>query len=334
MANTNDKYDKLNGEGVYDTSENSTQLIYPTDFAGGLGDHPGLAVVFELNRLTESTGGDYVKGLVTPSNRLVTFTNSGLANTEVAMQRDAGSKSLRDTAEKANLGGGYVKTEQTIVLPPPEQWQDNLIVNWQSVDMASIGAAADFGSSVVEGDAGTAMGQVKASIPKMLAGGVQNIGGPNLRSFAEMVTGSKQNAYSEVLFGNVNNRFFPFQWTFTPRNKKEAEVVRSIIHRFRWAAVPEMMFGEKNGSFFRAPWTFDIHFIDLRTGRESKWWPRVGTCALTNITTNRTPTGDFAVLAESDDETGEIPASITLELQFTELFILDKSNMDKKDESY
>ncbi len=333
MASTKDKYDKLSGT-VYDTDGNSTQLIYPIDLAGGLGDHPGLVVVFELNRLSDSTGGDYVKGLVSPSSRLVTMTNSGLVNSEVAMQRDAGSKSLRQGTETLKTGGGYLKTEQTIILPPPQQWQDNLVVNWQSVDMASIGSASDFGGSVMDGDAGTAVSQIKASLPKMLAGGIQNIGGPNLRSFSEMVTGSKQNAYSEVLFGNVNNRFFPFQWTFTPRNRKEAEVVRSIIHRFRWAAVPEMMFGEKNGSFFKAPWTFDIHFIDLRTGRESKWWPRIGTCALTNISTNRTPTGEFAVLSSDEDETGEIPAAITLELQFTELFILDKSNMDKKDESY
>lgn len=246
------------------------------------------------------------------------------------MQRDAGATSMRTNMKGSS--GGYIKTELSVVLPPPDQWQDNLIANWQAVDMASIGAAGDLVNSVKDVELNAAGKQVVASLPKMLGGAVQAAGGPSIRSFSELLTGNKQNSYTEILFGGVNNRFFPFVWTFTPRSRKEAEVINAIIHRFRWAMLPEMMFEEKNGSFYRAPWTFDIHFVDLSTGRESKWWPRIGTCALTNINVNRTPQGEFAVLG--DDEDSQVPAAITVEMQFTELFVLDKSNLDNRDESY
>ncbi|ACV50030.1 gp48 baseplate tail tube cap [Delftia phage PhiW-14] len=195
--------------------------------------------------------------------------------------------------------------------------------------MGSIGAAANlFGS-----DTDHAFSQVLQSVPRMVAGGVEAAGGPNIRSFTELATGAKQNAFAEVIFGSVNNRFFPFQWTLTPRNAEEAETIRQIVHRFRYAQMPDMLFGEKNGSFYRAPWTFDIHFVDITTGKESKWWPKIGTCALTAVSVNRTPNGEFSVI-RSGDGTAEVPSSTVIDLQFTELFVLSKENMEDPNNSY
>ncbi len=331
MASIADKYKKLNGT---DDTAISKQLIYPIDFASSNKDHPGMAVVFELNRLTSSKSRSYERALVEPSGqRIQTFTNSGTLNNEVSMQKDAGASSFRGNLKG---GGSYVKTDMTIILPVPEQWQDSINTNWQAIDMASIGAAGDMINSLKElgnGGGGDAYDQALNSLPKMLGGAIQGMGGPSVKSFSELLTGKKANSYTEILFGGVTNRFFPFQWTLVPRNRKEAEVIRQIIHRFRWAMLPELADDkEKNGSFYRAPMTFDIHFVDLSTGRESKWWHKIGTCALTNVTANKTPQGEFATFG--DDIDSQIPVAQTLELQFTELFVLDKANLDNPDESF
>lgn len=133
-----------------------------------------------------------------------------------------------------------------------------------------------------------------------------------------------------MLFKSVNNRFFSFSFTFTPRNKKEAEVVRAIVHRFRWAALPEYAFKqEKNTSYFKAPHTFDINYIDLNNGNShNKWMTKISTCALTNITVNGTPNGEYAVL-----EDGAF-ATCVLELMFTELVVLNKSMLEDIDNSF
>lgn len=338
ITQTEKKFKKLDqGAGAWNFSSESLsqQLIYPTDL-GITADHPGLVVVFELNRLVSSEKRKYEKMLNTPSgDRLKTSTFYGEENAEVSMYK-YGSGGIRQAMKKAanNLGGDYVKTDMTIVLPPPDQWSDSNVVNWTTTDLGVIGRAEDFLSSVGGMEGKAAMSQLANSLPGVLSKGVEALGGPSIENFSTILTGKKKNSYTEVMFQNVNNRFFPFQYTFTPRNAEEAEVVRQIIHRFRWAALPELFDGgdKDNQSFFRAPWTFDIHFVSLDSnGKESRWWPKIATCALTNISVNRTPHGEFSVIKDGDDH---IPTSIILELQFQEMIVLTKDHLEDPDSSF
>lgn len=338
MATMQSKLDRLESNNNESAGTFNKQLMWPADLATANLDHSGIAMVFELNKTKVSgdktTPNRAYENKLTGEAGMITRDYYGNLNTEVAMQRDAGAKSLRDPATVGEWGGAYVKTPYTIILPPPQQIIDNLVANWNTVEMGSIGAAANMFGSIGDGDKDAFLGQVGRSVPRMVAGGVEAAGGPNIRSFIDLVSGSKANAFAEVIFGSVNNRFFPFQWTLTPRNAAEAETIRQIIHRFRYAQMPELLLGEKNGSFYKAPWTFDIHFVDIRTGKESKWWPKIGTCALTAVSVNRTPNGEFSVIRSQEDGAAEIPSSTVIDLQFTELFVLSKENMEDPDNSY
>mgnify|MGYP000264091494 CR=1 FL=1 len=139
MTQTEMKFKKL-GETVDSTNFSSEswsqQLIYPTDL-GTKSDHPGLVVVFELNRLVSSNKRKYEQMLNTPEgDKLRTSTFYGEANTEVSMYK-YGSGGIRAAMQKTQkaLGGDYTKTDMTIVMPPPDQWSDSNVINWTTTEL-------------------------------------------------------------------------------------------------------------------------------------------------------------------------------------------------------
>lgn len=333
---TSKKYNKLNGTGdtPWATSEadaNARQLIYPIGL-GNDSDHSGLVVVFEFNTITEGKTSTYESTLTGTSSKTISRDANGnlQENVDTSLSRDGGNTSLRNTS--ASLGGlksSYKKTEISVVLPPPETFQDTLEAQWDNSEMGGIGRAGDFLNSLKAGDRSALVKQMGATSIDVISKLSTGLGGPDVKNWAQMVTGLNQNNYNETIFSHVTNRTFPFKWTLVPRNEQEAKIINALIHRFKWALLPEL-FDETgaNASFFRAPWTFDIQFVDINTGIESKNYPKIGTCALTSVKVDRTPKGEFSIVGDEHQS-----LAITLELVFSELFVLHKGMLERGSEN-
>ncbi|AXF41526.1 putative tail tube associated base plate protein [Acinetobacter phage SH-Ab 15599] len=315
------------------------QLVLPTDLLNRE-DHSGLVVMFELNAI------DYNKDSSNATNNASTKTNNkssltsknttGVENTEVEMQKKGNSTNAGSV--RSSLPG-YRKTGQSIVLPPPDQWIENLNVGWSQTEFGALARNAELVQSVVQGDYAGAGQQVAAAAPSVLAK-VAGRKGSNLskvadgaKRYVELMAGIRANDFTEMLFSNVNNRMIPFQFTLTPRNLQEAETMQLLIHRLKQASLPELWVnGTDNGSYFRAPYTFDISFVDAKSGKRSKYWTKLQTCALTNINVNRTPNGGMSIIKSPEGE--YIPQSVVIELQFVELLRLVRDANDDPNESY
>lgn len=315
MASTESKYKKMQG----DTDINSTQLVYPIDLATSDSYIPHV-VIFEPNLLMGSKVQQKTT-LSAPTNKI-----TGSYGNEIAMYAsDSGSirskKGFSDF-EKTRSNITYKKSGESIVLPMPPQFVQNYTTTWQSTELGAVGRGLDYINSMKNHDYNTLTGQTGDAIKQAFAGAVQSLGVANVKDYLELTTGQTVNNFAEVLFKGVANRTLPFLYTFAPRSAKEAAIVQRIIHRFKFHQLPEYKYENGNNSYLLHPSTFDISFIDLSKGGNMQHIGKMSTCALTNLSVNGTPNGEYAALKDS----GGFPVC-QLELSFTELTTLTKADM-------
>ena len=133
------------------------------------------------------------------------------------------------------------------------------------------------------------------------------------------------NANTELLFSGVSLRTFEFQWQMSPRDELEAANVRMIIRAFKQWSAPRKLkkldtgaefsgIGQAGGpSFFLGtPNIFRLRY--LTRGKEdimgvNKFKP----CALTNVSVNYTPEGQWMAYDRG------MPISVVMTLSFNEL---------------
>jgi hypothetical protein len=137
-------------------------------------------------------------------------------------------------------------------------------------------------------------------------------------------TGAVQNPMLEMIYKSPNFRTFQFDFTFYPRDEKEAYEVQRIIERVRFHQAPEFAFGTQG--FLVPPSEFDIKFY--YGGAENPNIPQIATCVLTTIDVNYAPNGFAAYEVPNENfpaigRTG-MPVAIQLTLQFQEITYLTK----------
>jgi hypothetical protein len=148
----------------------------------------------------------------------------------------------------------------------------------------------------------------------------------------QAVTGVVTNPLLEMIYKSPNFRQFQFDFTFYPRDEKEAYEVQRIIESFRFHQAPEFVKGTQG--FLVPPSEFDIRFY--YGGYQNPNIPQIATCVLTNIDVNYAPNGwsAYEIPGESQPQLGKtgMPVSIQLGLQFTEKTYLTKKDFNKDDE--
>jgi hypothetical protein len=137
-------------------------------------------------------------------------------------------------------------------------------------------------------------------------------------------TGAVQNPMLEMIYKSPNFRTFQFDFTFYPRDEREAYEVQRIIERIRFHQAPEFAFGTQG--FLVPPSEFDIKFY--YGGAENPNIPQIATCVLTTIDVNYAPNGFAAYEVPNENfpaigRTG-MPVAIQLTLQFQEITYLTK----------
>jgi len=229
-------------------------------------------------------------------------------------------------------------TKEAIALYMP----DTLMYNYQqSYDTASMGGelagqALAAGSAALDKfkDEGAmkALGSVVKSggllgTQKLFEAGGALTGSSQTAQVAfQAITGAVTNPLLEMIYKSPNFRTFQFDFSFYPRDEKEAFEVQQIIESFRFYQAPEFVQGTQG--FLKPPSEFDIKFY--YGGYQNPNIPQIATCVLTNIDVNYAPNGwsAYEVPGESEPKIGKtgMPVSIQMNLQFTE-----KTYLTKKD---
>jgi hypothetical protein len=212
----------------------------------------------------------------------------------------------------------------------------------QSYDQLSLGGeiggqALAAGKSAVEAYNKGGLDEVKGSIDKTAIEGITQVVGQGVANALGSgqtgqailaATGRVINPMLEMIYKSPAFRTFQFDFTFYPRDEREALEVQSIIERFRYHQAPELLEGA--AGFLVPPSEFDIRFY--YGGNLNPNIPGIATCVLTTIDLNYAPNGfaAYEVPGENGPELGRtgMPVAIQLTLQFQETTYLTKKDFN------
>jgi hypothetical protein len=199
--------------------------------------------------------------------------------------------------------------------------------------LAAAGSLKDAFSSG-EGAADTAKAVLKAGGKtaglELMSAGASAVGGLVGAQTAQLgfqaATGTVRNPMLEMVYTSPGFRSFQFEFTFYPRDEREALEVQRIIERFRFHQAPELVKGAEG--FLIPPSEFDIKFY--YAGSMNPNIPALATCVLTQIDVNYTPNGftAYEVPEENKPALGRtgMPVAIQMMLQFKETTYLTKAD--------
>lgn len=253
-----------------------------------------------------------------------------------------GKSGENDVAIKGMKGGSVKEINKTlhnaladitIMLPIPQNigdsnsvgWGRNEINDWQAwgADVAMKASTVDnfagFGNALTtagklafddmsESPGSSAIDIFKA---KLIASGTSIFGGNvTAQGILGRTTGQIINSNVELLFNSVTLRAFTFNWNLSPRDEKEAQVVKNIIRTLKQKSAakrdPDKSFG-----FLNAPDLFRISYMS-GSGKH-KFLNSFKHCALGSMNVNYTASGTYATYEDGT------PVHMQLGLTFQEL---------------
>ena len=187
----------------------------------------------------------------------------------------------------------------SIVLPIPANIADSNGVEWGEDSMNAVQAALSnvgmeflTGGDVMGAISNTASGvamnkeQLKTALGSAV---VEAATGGKGGSLLTRATGSIMNPNMELLFKKPQLRPFEFTYKLAPRSKKEAMQVIKIIRTFK-----QSMAAIRSASnlFLRTPHTYKLQY--KHRNKAHPYLNMFKECALTNMTVNYTPDGNYA----------------------------------------
>ena len=144
-------------------------------------------------------------------------------------------------------------------------------------------------------------------------------------------TGTVINPMLEMIYRSPNFRSFQFDFTFYPRDEREALEVQKILKQFQFHQAPEK---SSVAGFLVPPSQFDIEF--MYAGKQNPNIPSIApACILTTIDINYAPQGAsfYEVPGEVSPTLGGtgMPFAVNLVLQFQETTYLTKTDLELED---
>ena len=122
-------------------------------------------------------------------------------------------------------------------------------------------------------------------------------------------TGQVLNPNLELLFTGPNLRTFNYSYRFTPRNSREANVVKQIIRKFKQHMAPKR---EEPNLFLKTPDVFRLKYI-YANGDQHPFLNNIKVCALTGFSVDYTPDNSYMTYE------GGSMTSYQINMQFNEL---------------
>lgn len=295
---------------------------------------------YPLDAITDQT--DYLQILITKykaAGGLKRTDRSAIDATSVTNAR-LDSKNLKildsSTDFKTLRTPLRVKNQQDlgiIYLPMPSNIQDGNSVNFSEESLD--GLTASVYSAIVNGAAGpgdnaNTLQYIQKAFSNTLTGVTQTVLSPeaqkyflksiraqaanipfggnlNFQQIIARESGTALNPNMELLFKGPTIRSFKFSFKLTPRNQKEANVIRSIIRTLKESMAPS----GAGGTFLETPNVFNLTY---KNGKDPQpYLNKFKTCALTDMLVNYTGENIYATYDDGS------PVSYILDLGFKEL---------------
>lgn len=188
-------------------------------------------------------------------------------------------------------------------------------------DNTDIAKSAAFGGAI----AATGISLINGAVSVVQAvpglGGGEGKAGEGLGDAALKVgAGVAQNPHKIVLFTGVNFREHTFSWKLSPRNRRESDLIRTIINMFTYYAHPEYVAG---GLYFKYPEFFKIKF------HHPQYLFDLQPAVCTDVKVDFHSQGSPAYIRLSDGSGPPAPAEIAFSLTFKETEIITKDFLNK-----
>lgn len=229
---------------------------------------------------------------------------------------------------------GNSKTIETIILPMPQNIQDNNAADWVSGTMNPLQASlASGGADVIQSknylkgifDKGkeyfgaigqeltTGSSQSSAAAGFVAAAINQIVGQTDINQVISRQSGQVFNSNAEVLFNGVVLRpAFSFTFDLIPRSNKESLRIKEIIRAFKSNMLAKKNIdSSKTGLFVSAPNVFKLAYKS--GGKNHPFLHKFKPCALTQMNVNYNASGQYATYSDAT------PVHMQLTLQFQEL---------------
>ena len=213
-------------------------------------------------------------------------------------------KSLRQGFKGSNRR--FSRNYETIQLPMQTGLAESTAVSWGGNEMNAVqaaGARAAMGAidkggegdlkgamqSLVDGVGDLATlakdDRTKEQIKAYFAG--QAVGNAGVGTRA---TGQVINPNLELLFSGPNLRSFSFNFTLTPRDPQEAEVVRKMVRAMKRNMTPQR---SSEALFLKSPRVFQLEYIYGEGNTPHPFMNKFKPCACTSFNVNYTPDGSY-----------------------------------------
>lgn len=220
--------------------------------------------------------------------------------------------------------GAYREVKNTIAIYMPQNLKFNLKADYGAEEIgAALGAFAKLRDSWNSGgffdaDMGAIAqqaGKLATGLSSFFTGGL----GSGIGAAVQRRTGIAPAAMTEMIFNGIDYRSFSFTFKFTPRNRKESDVVNNILHTFKDAMLPAR-YGTRSIAAYQVPHEFVIRF--MKGTKINPFIDQIGLCACTDIDIDYG--GDkFSTHAGGD------PVSIDMTIGFRELELMERTRYNE-----
>ena len=228
----------------------------------------------------------------------------------------SGGKNSIQLSQKATT---KIATQIALYMPP------SISVQYQSkYGESNIGALAAAGAGAIDAFAGRngadlttavkgALSEGKQGAETMIMGVLDTIA-PGATALLALEKGAVRTPKMELMFEGIGRREFSYEFTFIPKDRAEADIIKQIVYEFKF----HMASNYTDGTFREMEIPSFFNIIYRYKNKDNEHLNKISTCALENMDVSYG--GDRFVGYEEG-----VPQTTKISLKFKELEIITKS---------
>ena len=220
-------------------------------------------------------------------------------------------------------------TNTVIQLPLPVNLSSSMGADWQQEQVSTLGMLARHNKDRVNDLVSSS--SYKDAISKLdaLGGDIITQGNKDVQELWARAQGTKSqlggmrlalNPRNEMLFNGMQFKSYSFTFMLVPYRKEDSDSIQKAIRTIQKVSAPSMR-GEK--MFMEYPETWFVSFMSGQGGSGNEYLMKMNEASCTNIGINYTPQGNSNNMHKKN-----APLAVELTLDFTEIFIPTKENIE------
>ena len=294
-------------------------FVYPTD--DNKPDHEHY-ILFDIIERTKAAGPRNSTGHATSvGNHQMTKREDNLNTVVYGANRFFGEGTASGVLGLPTGTGNARNVVDSIAIYMPQTLKFNMAAEYGPAEIGGVfGAMAKIKDAFNAGeffgsDAG-AIAQQAGKLVTGLSGFVTGGLGAGLGASIQRRTGIAPAAMTEMIFNGIDYRTFSFTFKFTPRGKRESDVVNNILHAIKNAMLPSKYGTGSSIAAYKVPHEFVIRF--MKGTKINPYLDQIGLCACTAVDI------DYGSDKFSAHPSGD-PVSIDATLTFRELELMERT---------